>query len=145
MEDLHENAERIWKVLSQFSEGTTARRLQQITAMSKTATYDALNELSTKGFIVNEKKKWKIIQKPSQENAKSSRLGFFDYLKNRREAKQIEEENHRRELLIKRDTYFKLVAKFYPELGAFKDWADIEKETREEYKKKRTNADEKVP
>ena len=67
LEKLHENAERIWKVLSQFPEGTTVRRLRQITSMKRTPVYDALKELKSKGFIVHESPIWKIKEKTSIE------------------------------------------------------------------------------
>jgi len=86
MKELHENAERIWKVLTQFPDGTTAKRLQQITSLNKTAVYNALKELRENGFVANEKRVWKIIEKPKS----ASRVGFFDWLEHRGERKENE-------------------------------------------------------
>jgi sugar-specific transcriptional regulator TrmB len=60
METLHKNAERIWKLLNKYPNGTTARELRKITGMSETAVYDALKELQTKGFIENKRPLWII-------------------------------------------------------------------------------------
>ena len=72
MEKLHENAERIWKVLSQFPNGeATAKRLMQITFMSKTTTYNALKELHSKGYVIRESPLWKIKEKSSSRILKN--------------------------------------------------------------------------
>jgi len=72
MEKLHENAERIWKVLSQFPNGeATAKRLMQITFMSKTTTYNALKELRSKGYVIRESPLWKIKEKSSNRILKN--------------------------------------------------------------------------
>jgi predicted transcriptional regulator len=60
MEQLHETSERIWKVLSQFSQGTTVKSLQQITSLSDSTIYEALKELRSKGYVVKENKLYKI-------------------------------------------------------------------------------------
>lgn len=65
MEKLSENAERIWKVLSHYSQGATVKRLRQITAMSKTTVYDSLKELESKGFVEHQSPKW--IPKAKEE------------------------------------------------------------------------------
>lgn len=142
MEQLHENAARIWKVLSQFQKGTTAKRLQQITSMSRTATYNALKELQSKGFITHEKKLYKIVGKSFQERSpvrvKTSRFGLAKILKDWREARRLEKEVEKIERLINFDVYCRLISKYHPELDAFEDWADQVRESRKHYYKKKT-------
>ena len=72
MENLSENEERIWKLLSQFLNGATARKLQQITFMRKTTLYNALNGLKSKGFVEHKKRIWSIKEKQTTKPQKSS-------------------------------------------------------------------------
>lgn len=73
------------------------------------------------------------IEEIKREKPKTS---FFDSLKHGREIKRIEKERKRertsREQLAAKYTYLELIAKFHPELKAFKDWAEIEKKNRKE-------------
>jgi len=55
MEKLSKNEERIWKVLSMFSDGARAKKLQSVTAMSKTIVYKSLKGLESKGFADHKK------------------------------------------------------------------------------------------
>jgi hypothetical protein len=65
MLNLSENAERIWKVLSQFPKGTTAKSIEKITSMGKSTVYKALDELREKGFDENKYPLWMIKEKTS--------------------------------------------------------------------------------
>jgi hypothetical protein len=67
MENLSEKAETIWKVLTQFPEGTIVKRLQNITSMRKTVVYEALKELHSKDFVDHKKRLWIIKEKPLTE------------------------------------------------------------------------------
>jgi len=77
MQKLSENAERVWKVLSQFSQGTTVKRLRQITAMSKTTVYDNLKELESKGFVEHQSPKW--IPKAKKSTEPLWKKQFFEH------------------------------------------------------------------
>lgn len=78
-EELSENAENIWKVLSHFPNGTVAKEVQKITGLRKTAVYAAFKELESKDLI-EKKGKVRVIKAQIPITEKSSRLGFFEWL-----------------------------------------------------------------
>lgn len=83
MEKLSKNAERIWKVLSQFPEGTSAKQVMQITAMGHSWVYNGLKELEEKGFVRHESSSWipKAKEKPSTDLCGIPPLNFNINLK----------------------------------------------------------------
>jgi DNA-binding transcriptional regulator GbsR (MarR family) len=128
MEKLSENAERIWKVLSKYPKGVTARRLHNDTDLSKTVVYDSLKELESKDFVDHKNglyiTKGVTKEEPSTE-AKPSRFGFFEWLDKRSERKRLDE-------LAQARAEIDLLAKNYPSLQPLKEFSDDYKQKRKE-------------
>ena len=127
MENLSENAERVWKVLSHYPKGTIYKELMRVTGQSKGYVYLALKELESKGFVEHKQPFWKITGKPSTE--KPSKFGFW---KDRSERKRLEQEKALKEHLADRWTLMEVAGETFPELEIYKHIAKTEKKNRKE-------------
>jgi len=110
-------------------------------------------ELVAKRLKIGERQAYRLIKKDKQvlrivlpdrtslyglaefglpTEVRPSKFGLFEWLNKRAERNKQLEEQIQKETWARYYTYCELVAKFYPEMQAMKDWADIQKKHRKE-------------
>jgi hypothetical protein len=68
MDNLTLNEEKVWKILREFPNGISRKRLMKLTDLPSATLYEALSSLEAKTSTYNEKRKWY----PEQPSTKSS-------------------------------------------------------------------------